>query len=97
MLRHASGQLIPLEDYQYKLHQIATDITKFTKVKGIISGKSFFECLEYDHYIQHEVSHLFITKPTFEKYTKVDEAYRKVTKFVIPDEKRWDKLLELIK
>jgi len=95
-LRHSTDQLIPLEDYQYKLHQITTHKTKFSKVKGTINGKAFLEGLKYDLFIQHEVSHLFITRPTFEKYIEVDEAYKKVTKFSIPDEKRWDRLLELI-
>jgi len=52
-LRHYSEKLIPLKYYQYKLHQIATNITKFSKVKGIINGNAFLEGLVYDLLIQH--------------------------------------------
>lgn len=88
--------MIPLENYKQRLHEISLNRAKFSKFKGIIIGKEFLEGLEYDIFIQHEIQHLFITKPTFEKYSKVDEAYRKVTKFSILDDQRWDKVLELI-
>lgn len=33
-----------------------------------------------------------MVKPTFSKYTEVDEIYKKVIKLTIPNEDRWDKL-----
>jgi len=88
IVRDSSGQLIPLENYHHRLHEIASDRTNFAIVNRIISGKALFEGLEYDLFIQHEVQHLFITKPTFDKYTEVDASYRKVIKFYIPYDKR---------
>lgn len=47
-------------------------------------------------FTKREIQHLFLTRSMFEKYIEVDDSYRKLTKFSIPDNKRWDKLLELI-
>ena len=60
-----------------------------------MTGKAFLEALSHEIFIQHEVNHIFVVKPTFAKYTKVDEIYRKVIKLTTPDEDRWDKLSEL--
>ncbi len=78
------------------MHDIAIDKAKFFNIKGTITGKAFMEDLTYDLLIHHEIKHLSITKPTFEKYIEVDSSYRKVLKFSIPDENIWDKLCELI-
>ena len=60
-----------------------------------MTRKDFLEALSHDIFIQHEVNHIFVVKPTFAKYTNVDEIYRKVIKLIILDEDRWDKLSEL--
>ena len=86
-LRDSSGQLIPLENQQHKLHEVATNKTKFSKFKGIITGKTFIEGLEYGLFIQHEIQQFFIIRPIFENYIDVDKAYRKVTKFSILNDK----------
>lgn len=90
------GKLIPLEYYKHRLHVLIVDEAKFVKTRGIITGKAFIEGLNYDLFIQHENKHLFLTRPTFEKYNEVDESYRKLVNFFILDDKRWDKLCELI-
>ena len=61
-----------------------------------MTGKAFLEVLAYDLDIQYEIKHIFLSKPTFAKYTKVDEVYRKSLKTTIPSEKCWDKLCELL-
>ena len=53
---------------------IDKDGTKFIGVKGNIIGKEFLESLTYDLDIQYEIKHIFISKPTFAKYTEVDEV-----------------------
>ncbi len=32
------------------------------------------EDLDFDLTIKHEIKHIFVNKPTFEKYTEVDEV-----------------------
>ena len=68
--------MIPLETYQDQLCSIALDKSKFSKVRGIISGHAFIQGLQYDLFIQHEIHHLFLNKLTFETYVKVDERFR---------------------
>lgn len=47
---------------------------KFGKIRGFIAGIAFIECLSYDLLIEHQIGDLFLTKPTFKKYTEVDES-----------------------
>lgn len=85
-------KLISLDDYHQKLYTIARDKSKFVDIKGSITRKAFMEALDFDLFIKHEIKHLFIIKPTFQKYIEVDETYRKLVKFVIQSEDQWDKL-----
>jgi len=95
-LRGIGYRRVPLEEYQRRLHSIAIDNSKFVKIKGTITRKAFIEGLSFALLIQHEIKHLFIVKPTFQKYTEVDETYKKLIKFSIPDEERWEKICQLI-
>jgi hypothetical protein len=74
-----NDKLITLSDYKQKMSAVAKDSSKFAGIQGSITGKYFLETLQLDLSIQHEIKHIFITKPTFAKYTEMDEIYRKVT------------------
>jgi hypothetical protein len=63
---------------------MAKDGSKFKGIKGSIIGKEFLENLRLDLNIQQEIKYIFITKPTFAKYTEVDEVYQRLLKFNIP-------------
>lgn len=89
-------KLVYLEDYQQTLYSIARDKSNFSTINGTITGKAFMEGLNFYLFIKHEINQLFVVKPTFHKYTKVDETYRKLIKFSIPDEERWDKLYHIL-
>lgn len=95
-LRASNRKLIPLENYQDQLCNIVVDASIFAKVRGTISGKAFMEGLHHDLFIQHQIHHLFLNKPTFQTYTKLDERFQILVNFSIPCEERWDKLLELV-
>lgn len=58
--------------------------------------KAFLETMSNDFHVQNEVKHIFTVKPTFAKHTEVDEIYREVTKLIVPDEKIWEELLNLL-
>jgi len=45
-------------------------------------------------FIQNEIQHVFLVKPTFTKHTEVDEIYRKAIKVTIPNLEHWEKLEE---
>jgi hypothetical protein len=91
-----NNKLITLSDYKQKILTVAKDGSKFTGIKGSITGKAFLETLRLDLSIQQEIKYLFITKPTFTKYTETDEVYRRLLKVNIPSQQRWDDLCDLI-
>ena len=95
-LRDCNGKLIPLENYQDQLRNIDVDTSDFTKVRGEINGEAFTEGLQYDLFIQYEIHHLFLNKPTFQTYIEVDERFQRMVNLSIPSEEWWDKLLQLI-
>jgi len=89
-------KLINLEEYCQNLYTITTDKAKFSGIKGHITGKQVLEALNFDLNIKYEIKNLFVNKPTFEKYTEVDEVYKKLVNLAIPSEDQWDHLCEVI-
>jgi hypothetical protein len=76
-----NDKLITLSDYKQKMSKVEKDSSKFAGIKGRITGKSFLETPQLDLSIQHEIKHIFITKPTFSKYTEMYEIHRKYSIF----------------
>jgi hypothetical protein len=91
-----NDKLITLSDYKQKILTVAKDGSKFAGIQGSITGKDFLETLQLDLSIQHEIKYIFITKPTFSKYTEMDETYRRLLKVSIPSQKRWEDLCALL-
>ena len=91
-----NNKLITLLQYKQKILTVAKDGFKFTGIQGNIMGKAFLETLQLDLSIQHEIKYLFITKPTFDKYTETYEVYRRLLKVTIPSQERWKDLCDLI-
>ena len=57
------------EDYDKKLREVAKETSNISWMKGIPTGKVLLQTLENFFYLQHEVNHLFVNKPTFAKYS----------------------------
>jgi hypothetical protein len=74
-LRVINDKLMKLSDYKKKLAIVAKDISKFSGIHGSITGRAFLEAFQSDISIQHEIPYIFIVKPTFAKYTEMDEVY----------------------
>jgi hypothetical protein len=89
-------KLMTISDYKQKIAMVAKDSSKFSGIQGSITGKAFLETLQLDLSIQHEIKYIFITKPTFAKYTEMDEIYYRLLKVTIPSQQRWEELCELI-
>jgi hypothetical protein len=96
-LRVINDKLITLPDYKKRLAVVAKDSSKFSGIQGNIIGKAFLDSLQLDTSIQHEIQYIFIIKPTFAKYTEMDEVYRRLLKVVVPSHLRWEELCNLIK
>jgi hypothetical protein len=91
-----NDKLMTLSDYKKKITMVAKDSSKFSGIQGSITRKAFLETLQLDLSIQHEIKYIFITKPTFSKYTEMDKVYRRLLKVTIPNKQRWDDLCDLI-
>jgi hypothetical protein len=83
-LRVLNDKLMTLPNYKWNLDTMAKDSSKFSRIQGSITGKAFLETLQPDIIIQHEIRYIFIFKPTFAKYTEMDEIYRRLLKVNIP-------------
>jgi hypothetical protein len=95
-MRVINDKLMTLPDYKKRLATVAKDSSKFSGIQGSITGKAFLDALQLDINIQHEIRYIFITKPTFSKYTEMDEVYRRLLKVSIPSHLRWEELCNLI-
>jgi hypothetical protein len=95
-LRVINDKLMMLADYKKRLATVAKDSSKFSGIQGSITGKAFLDALQLDISIQHEIWYIFIIKPTFAKYTEMDEVYRRLLKVVIPSHLRWEELCNMI-
>jgi hypothetical protein len=82
--------------YKQKINIVENDGSKFAGIQGSITGKYFLEKLQLDLSIQHEIKHIFITKPNFFKYIEMDDIYRKLLKVSIPSKNRWEDLCSLL-
>jgi hypothetical protein len=91
-----NDKLMTLPDYKKRLAEVSKDNSKFAGIQGTITGRSFMDALQLDIGIQHEIKHIFVTKPTFAKYTDMDEVYRRLLKVTVPGHIRWEELCDLL-
>ena len=64
--------------------------------QGIPTGKVLHKNLANLFYLQHEVKHIFVNKPTFSKYTEADEKFRRLMKIKLQEAEFWEKLTDLL-
>jgi hypothetical protein len=91
-----NDKLMTLPDYKKRLAEVSKDNSKFAGIQGSITGKAFMDALQLDISIQHEIKHIFVIKPTFAKYTDMDEVYRRLLKVTVPGHIRWEELCDLL-
>jgi hypothetical protein len=95
-LKVINDKLMTLPDYKKRLTDVAKDSSKFARIQGNIIDKAFLDALQWDIDIQHEIQYIFVTKPTFAKYTEMDEVYRRLLKVNVPSHLLWEELCNLI-
>jgi len=81
-------------DYAKRLQGIAIDATNLSNIKGSVKGKALLEAISNLVYIEHELKHVFLVKPTFSKYTEAEEIYRRLTKIKVLDDEVWTELCD---
>ena len=70
-----NDKLVTREDYVKRLKYITKDVFNLSNIRGNITRKAMMEAISNPIYLEHELKHVFTIKPTFAKYTEVDEAY----------------------
>jgi hypothetical protein len=95
-LKVINDKLMTLLDYKKRLAEVSKDSSNFSGNQGSITGKEFLYALQWDISIQHEIRYIFLTKPTFSKYTEMDKVYRRLLKFNMPSHLRWEELYDMI-
>ena len=91
-----NGKLMPMEDYVKKLIEVGTHAYSIANIKGSATPALMVKKLRDSFFILDEIKHIFLAKPTFNKYTEMDEIYRRITKIYIPDKKCWEELTDLL-
>jgi len=84
-----NDRLMPHEDYDKINREVAKEQANSSSMKGMPTGKVLYQAFENLFYLQHEVNHLFVNKPTFAKYTETDEVYRRMVNIKLPNAKTW--------
>ena len=75
---------------------MGTHAASVANIKGSATPALIVKTLRDSFFILDEIKHIFLVKPTFTKYTEMDEIYRRVTKISIPDKKLWEELTYLL-
>ena len=83
------------EDYDKNMREVAKETSNSSSIKGVLTEKVLLHTLKNFFYLQHELNHLFVNKPTFAKYSKAYEIYCRMMKIKITDEEMWEKCHDL--
>lgn len=91
-----NGKLMTQQDYNRKITNLAKEQVSTSSIKEFPTSTVLYQTFENLFYLQHEVKHLFINKPTFSKYSEADEIYRRMLKIQLTDVETWQKLTDLL-
>ena len=83
-------------DYSDRLRKLAKEQASSSGIKSLPTGKVLYDTLENLFFLEHEVKHLFLTKPNFAKYTEADEIYRRMLKVRLLEVEWWEKVTYLL-
>ena len=75
-----NDKLMPRTNYVNRIIEISKDTSKLTNMKNTMTGKAFYEVINNDVFIQHDVKHIFHLRPTFIKYTESDEVCKNMNR-----------------
>ena len=80
--------LMPQKDYDKKIREFAKEKVNKPLPQGTPTGKFLLQHFEYFFFLQHDIKHLFVFKPTFARYTEADENFKKLKNVKIPNEEQ---------
>jgi len=83
-------------DYVYRIKKFSKEQESTLGFKALPTGKVLYDTLENLFFLEHEVNHLFVTKPKFSKHTEADEIYRRMLKLKFTEDEWWKKMTDLL-
>jgi hypothetical protein len=90
------GKLLSFEGYRKNLFTVRENEEKFQGIIDNLRGQTIVDVLIDDFYLLWKIKNLFSSPPTYEKYTELDIAYRKMKSFNYPTSETWKFLLQLL-
>lgn len=90
-----NDKLMTQSNYVDRLEKLSKEQEITSGVKALPTRNVLYDALENQYFLEHEVKHLFVTKPKFSKYTKVDEIYRRMLKVKFPENEWWVTMTDL--
>ena len=91
-----NDKLMTQLDYDNRLKQLAKEQVSTSSIKTLTSGKVLYNTFQNLFFLEHEVKHLFLTKPNFAKYTEADEIYKRMVNVKLPNVEWWEKMTYLL-
>ena len=92
-----NGKLMAQLDYGTRIKQLAKEQASSLSIKALLTGKVLYDTFENLFFLEHEVKHLFLTKPNFAKYTEVDEIYRRMINVKLQNAQWWEIVTDLLR
>jgi len=83
-------------DYDTRLRQLEKEQSNSSSIKSLPPGKVLCNTFENLFFLEHEIKHLFLTKPNFSKYTEADEIDKRMMNVKLPDAEWWEILIDLL-
>ena len=68
-----NDKLMTQLDYSDRFRRLAKEHASSSSIKALPISKVLYDSLENLFFLEHDMMHLFLTKPNFEKYTEADE------------------------
>jgi len=83
-------------DYNARLKKLAKEQASSSSIKALPIDKVLYDTFENLFFLEHDVKHLFLTKPNFAKYIEADEIYRRMINLKLPEAKSWENIIDLL-
>lgn len=90
------GKLMTQLDCSDIIRKLAKEQASTLGIKALPIGKVLYDTFENLFFLEHEMKHLFVTKPNFAKYIEADEIYRRMLKVKLPEDEWWEKMTNLL-
>jgi hypothetical protein len=90
------GGILTIENYRHNLFKVRESDENFDEMTVVIRGQTIVDSLIDDLCLLWQIKKLFLTAQTYDKYTELDIAYRKMVLYQYTSNEDWKLLFQLI-